>query len=282
MNILVFDIETVPDVVGGRRLFGLEGLDDGAAAEAMFNLRRQETGNDFLRHHLQRIVAISAVFRSRDQIAVWSLGDENSDEKTILEKFFAIIERYSPTLVSWNGSGFDLPVLHYRALVHGVSSPRYWDQGNEDREFKWNNYLSRYHERHTDLMDLLALYNNRAFVPLDQMAALLGFPGKMGMSGAKVWESFQAGDINGIRDYCETDVLNTWLVYLRFQLIRGFIMDEGYQIELDLVKDYLLREARPHFQEFLQQWQGSGVTAQELASNKSDNHLENPLDNKGN
>lgn len=282
MNVLVFDIETVPDVAGGRRLFGLEGLDDAAAAQAMFNLRRQEAGNDFLRHHLQRIVAISAVFRSRDQIAVWSLGDENADEKTILEKFFAIIERYSPTLVSWNGSGFDLPVLHYRALVHGVASPRYWDQGNEDREFKWNNYLSRYHERHTDLMDLLALYNNRAFVPLDQMAALLGFPGKMGMSGAKVWEAFQAGDIKGIRDYCETDVLNTWLVYLRFQLIRGYIMDEGYQMELDLVKDYLQREARPHFQEFLQHWQGSGVTAREAASNESDDGSHNGSHNKGN
>ncbi|AUM11779.1 3'-5' exonuclease [Ketobacter alkanivorans] len=266
MNVLVFDIETVPDVAGGRRLFGLEGLDDNAAAEAMFNLRRQETGNDFLRHHLQRIVAISAVFRSRDQIAVWTLGDEQADEKTILEKFFHLIERYSPTLVSWNGSGFDLPVLHYRALVHGVASPRYWDQGHDDKNFKWNNYLSRYHDRHTDLMDLMALYNNRAFVPLDQMAALLGFPGKMGMSGAKVWDAFQQGDIKGIRDYCETDVLNTWLVYLRFQLIRGVIMDDGYQAELNMVKDYLRREARPHFTEFLQHWEGVTAESSEQSS----------------
>jgi predicted PolB exonuclease-like 3'-5' exonuclease len=78
----------------------------------------------------------------------------------------------------------------------------------------------------------------------------------MGMSGAKVWDAFHAGDIKGIRDYCETDVLNTWLVYLRFQLIRGVVMDDGYQAELDLVKEYLAREARPHFQEFLQHWQG--------------------------
>jgi len=266
MNVLVFDIETVPDVAGGRGLFGLEGLDDNAAAEAMFNLRRQETGNDFLRHHLQRIVAISAVFRSRDQIAVWTLGDEQADEKTILEKFFHLIERYSPTLVSWNGSGFDLPVLHYRALVHGVASPRYWDQGHDDKNFKWNNYLSRYHDRHTDLMDLMALYNNRAFVPLDQMAALLGFPGKMGMSGAKVWDAFQQGDIKGIRDYCETDVLNTWLVYLRFQLIRGVIMDDGYQAELNMVKDYLRREARPHFTEFLQHWEAATAESSEQSS----------------
>lgn len=258
MNVLVFDIETVPDLEGGRRLFGLEGLKDGDTAAAMFHLRRQESGNDFLRLHLQRVVTISAVYRSQDKVAVWSLGDEKSDEKTLLEKFFHLIDRFSPTLVSWNGSGFDLPVLHYRSMLHGVACPRYWDTGNDDKNFKWNNYLSRYHERHTDLMDLLALYNNRAYVPLDQMASLLGFPGKMGMSGDKVWDAFHRGDLKGIRDYCETDVLNTWLVYLRFQLIRGFLTQQGYEDELRMVKEYLKREAHPHFLEFLTEWESGG------------------------
>lgn len=255
MNVLVFDIETVPDLDGGRRLFGLEGLQDADAADAMFHLRRQESGHDFLRLHLQRVVAISAVYRSQDRIAVWSLGDETAGEKILLEKFFHLIDRHSPTLVSWNGSGFDLPVLHYRALLHRVACPRYWDTGNDDKNFKWNNYLSRYHDRHTDLMDLLALYNNRAYVPLDQMASLLGFPGKMGMSGDKVWDAFHRGDLNGIRDYCETDVLNTWLVYLRFQLIRGFLSPQGYEEELRLVKTYLKREGHAHFLAFLMEWE---------------------------
>lgn len=255
MNSLVFDIETVPDVEAGRRLYGLEGLQDADTAEAMFHLRRQESGSDFLRLHLQRVVAIACVYRSQDKIAVWSLGDEQADEKTIIEKFFHLIDRYSPTLVSWNGSGFDLPVLHYRSLVHGVVCPRYWDTGNDDKNFKWNNYLSRYHERHTDVMDLLALYNARAYVPLDQMATLLGFPGKMGMSGDKVWEAFQRGDIKGIRDYCETDVLNTWLVYLRFALIRGQLSPAAHALETQLVKEYLRREGHPHFQAFLMEWE---------------------------
>lgn len=256
-NTLVFDIETVPDVAGGGRLFGLEGLSDADTAAAMFHLRRQEAGNDFLRLHLQRVVAISAVYRSGDRIAVWSLGDEQADEKSLIEKFFGLVERYSPTLVSWNGSGFDLPVLHYRSLLHGVVAPRYWDTGNDDKNFKWNNYLSRYHERHTDLMDVLALYNSRAYVPLDQMATLLGFPGKMGMSGDKVWAAYQAGDLKGIRDYCETDVLNTWLVYLRFALIRGQLLSDGYQQELQLVKDYLKREGHAHFLAFLAEWESA-------------------------
>ena len=163
MNILVFDIETVPDVEGGRAIWGLEGLDDEAAAEAMFALRRQESGHDMLKLHLQRIVAISAVYRSSSQLSVWSVGEEASTEKELIERFFAGIERYTPTLVSWNGSGFDLPVLHYRAMRHAVECPRYWEMGEGDQSFRWNNYISRYHFRHTDVMEILALYQPRAF-----------------------------------------------------------------------------------------------------------------------
>ncbi|WP_290522503.1 3'-5' exonuclease [Alcanivorax sp.] len=255
MNVLVFDIETIPDLDGGRKIYDLDGLNDKDTASALLNLRRQENGTEFLRLHLHRIVAISVVLRSTQGIKVWSLGDEDSSEKELIERFFDGIERFTPNLVSWNGGGFDLPVLHYRALKHGVQARRYWDTGNEDSSFKWNNYLSRYHQRHLDLMDVLAMYNGRANAPLDQIATLLGFPGKMGMSGAKVFDAFQDGDIKGIRDYCETDVLNTWLVYLRFQLMRGDLDPVGYEQELTLLKDYLAEEGLPHFQSFLESWQ---------------------------
>ena len=254
MNVLVFDIETIPDLEGGRRLYDLDGLDDKDTANALFNLRRQENGTEFLRLHLHRVVAISVVLRSAQGVKVWSLGDEDSSEKELIERFFDGIDRFTPNLVSWNGSGFDLPVLHYRALLQGVSAGRYWETGDEDQSFRWNNYQSRYHSRHLDLMDVLAGYNNRAFAPLDQIASLLGFPGKMGMSGGKVFDQFQAGNLKGIRDYCETDVLNTWLVYLRFQLMRGQLDHTGYNQELALLRDYLKQENQPHFNEFLDAW----------------------------
>ena len=254
MNVLVFDIETIPDLDGGRRIYDLDGLSDKDTASALLNLRRQENGTEFLRLHLHRIVAISVVLRSTQGIKVWSLGDEDSTEKELIERFYDGIDRFSPNLVSWNGGGFDLPVLHYRALKHGVQARRYWETGNEDTSFKWNNYLSRYHQRHLDLMDQLALFNARANAPLDQIATLLGFPGKMGMSGGKVFEAFQEGNLKGIRDYCETDVLNTWLVYLRFQLMRGELDPTGYEQELTLLQDYLKAEGHPHFLGFLEAW----------------------------
>ncbi len=257
MHCFSFDIETVPDVEFGRKLLEMDGIDDKDVATAMTFKREQATGSDFLPLHQHRVVAISVALRTGDSFRVWSLGEETSDEAELVSRFFDGIERYTPDLVSWNGGGFDLPVLHYRALRHGIRAPRYWENGESDRDFKWNNYLSRYHWRHVDLMDVLANFNNRAFAKLDEIAVMLGFPGKLGMSGAKVWDKFQEGAIGEIRDYCETDVVNTWLVYLRFQYMRGHLDDADLERELALVRETLESMKRPHTDEFLAAWQAS-------------------------
>jgi predicted PolB exonuclease-like 3'-5' exonuclease len=252
MTILVFDIETIPDIDSGKKLYDLQNLSDLDTAQALFALRRAKVGNDFLPHYLQKICAISVILSHGPQVKVWSLGDEQSDEKELISRFFAGIDKHTPTLVSWNGSGFDLPVLHYRALLHGIAAPTYWEIGDNQQNFRWNNYLSRFHYRHIDLMDVMAGFQNKAFAPLDDIATMLGFPGKMGMSGAKVWDQYANGQIKSIRDYCETDVLNTYCVYLRFELIRGTITQEEYEQRLDQLKSYLSTEQdKIHLQEFL-------------------------------
>lgn len=255
MNVFVFDIETIPDIDGGRRLYDLDGLSDKDVANVLFNKRRQEAGgNEFLRLHLHRVCAISAVYRNRSGVKVWSLGSPGSSEEELVKRFFEGVEKFTPTLVSWNGSGFDLPVLHYRALFHGIQASRYWESGEHDKEFKWNNYLSRFHSRHLDLMDVMAGYQLRAHAPLDQVATMLGFPGKMGMDGSKVWDAWLDGDIEGIRNYCETDVLNTYLVYLRFELMRGNLTKKEYDSECQMLRDELTGEAKPHLIAFHDAW----------------------------
>ena len=254
MNCFSFDIETVPDVEFGREALGMDGIDDEKVANAMTFLHQQATGSDFLPLHKHRVVAISVALRHGDTFRVWSLGDEDADEAEIVGRFFDGIDRYTPDLVSWNGSGFDLPVLHYRALKHGVQAARYWETGEHDRDFKWNNYLSRFHWRHIDLMDVLANYNPRGRAKLDEIATMLGFPGKLGMSGDKVWDTFVAGGIREIRDYCETDVLNTWLVYLKFEYMRGKLDDKDLEREFSLVRTSLEALDQPHLDEFLAAW----------------------------
>jgi predicted PolB exonuclease-like 3'-5' exonuclease len=254
MHCFSFDIETIPDVDFGRRMWNLDGLSDADVGTAMTFMRQQKTGSDFLPLHVQRIVAISVAFRTGDSFRVWTLGDRDADEAEIIRRFYEGIERYSPELVSWNGSGFDLPVLHYRALKHGIQAPRYWEMGDNDREFRYNNYLSRFHWRHIDLMDVLAGFQMRGRASLDQIAVMLGFPGKLGMSGDKVWPCWLDGGIDEIRNYCETDVLNTYLVYLRFEFMRGNIDAVGLEKEYDLVRSTLQSMDQEHLNQFLDAW----------------------------
>ncbi len=254
MNTLVFDIETVPDTDLGRRLYDLKDLSDEHVAQIMFTKRRQETGSEFLSHEQHRIVAISVVMRSRETLRVWSLGDENSSEKDLIERFFDGLEKYTPDLVSWNGAGFDLPVLHYRSLLHAVPAARYWEMGNSDPSFRFSNYLSRFHWRHMDLMDILSGFQGRGRASLQDIALLLGFPGKLGMHGAEVWAAYLQGGLARIRDYCETDVLNTYLIYLRFELVRGNLDAAEHARELARLRQLLLESSAAHLKEFSTAW----------------------------
>lgn len=257
MNTLVFDIETVPDVELGRRLYDLADLDDAAVAQAMFAKQKQARQTDFLPPPQQRIVAISFVLRSREGLKIFSLGDEQSSERELVQRFFDGLERYTPTLVSWNGSGFDLPVLHYRALRHGVNAGRYWEVGETDRDFRYNNYLSRFHWRHIDLMDVLSGFGASGRASLETVAQLIGLPGKLGIGGAHVWSAYQRGELAAIRDYCEADVINTYLIFLRFELTRGELDKASYEREIEVVEAKLAQAERPHLSEYLERWRAT-------------------------
>lgn len=253
---LVFDIETIPDADGIRTLQDLpSNLSDEEVVNIALHQRRQKNGTDFLPLHQHKICAISCAMREGEHFRIWTLGTAASSEAEMIQRFFDGIDKYTPQIVSWNGSGFDLPVLHYRGLIHGVDAGRYWDLGEDDKDFKWNNYISRYHMRHVDLMDVMAMYNPRANAPLDDLAKLCGFPGKLGMDGSKVWDAYKQGNIQDIRDYCETDVANTHLVFLRFQLMRGQLTKAAYEQEVALVREAIMGYEGKHWEAYLQAWE---------------------------
>jgi 3'-5' exonuclease len=228
-------------------------LPDHEVAEVAFQKRRTQTGNDFLPPHLQRVLVISCVLRSDEGIKVFSLGEPENDEKATIQRFFEGLNRYVPQMVSWNGRGFDLPVLAVRGLIHGVTAACFWDTGADNKDFKWSNYINRFHDRHVDLMDVLSIYGGRGS-PLDDVAKLSGLPGKLGMDGSEVWSSYRKGGIAAIRDYCETDTANTYLMYLRFQMMRCALTAERYASECSLLRNFLEKRGEPHWKEFLQLW----------------------------
>ena len=115
MNVLAFDIETVPDVDAGRRLYGLEGLSDDQVGRAMFHLRHQESGSDFLRHPLHRVVAISVALRAGERFTLWSLGDLDSPERDLVQRFFDGIDRSRLWIAASPLSPRETECLHWAA-----------------------------------------------------------------------------------------------------------------------------------------------------------------------
>lgn len=268
-TVLAFDIETVPDVAAIRRTNDIPAeMPDADVASWYAQQRRAVTGSDFAPLYLQKVVAIGCAVRDGAKFKIGSVGELADDEPELIRRFFELIDRYTPQLVSWNGSGFDLPVLHHRALIHGVTATRYWNWGDDDRDFKYNNYLGRYHTRHLDLMDVLAAYQPRASAPLDALARLCGFPGKLGMEGSAVAAAVAEGRLAEVRQYCETDVLNTYLIYQRFRLMRGEIDAGAYAAELSFVRERIAAYEAAHWQAYLAAWDGAAFGATESRASR--------------
>ncbi len=262
-SLFVFDIETVPDTDAAPNLTGVDDADVQVRRDALEQYHLDKTGgkNAFPRQPFHKIVAISfleaEIERNGRQEAyllreLRSGGEAGFDERQLLEGFFGYFERLKPRLVSFNGRGFDLPVLKYRAMVHGVTAPWLYDAGD-----KWNSYQSRYSsDWHCDLLEVLSDFGASARVSLDEVCAAMGFPGKFGVSGGDVAAMIDDGRVDDVRHYCETDVLNTYLVYLRLGLHRGTLTRDGYNAAIADIVSLIEQEGakRPYLNEFMDAW----------------------------
>ncbi len=262
-NLFVFDIETVPDTDAVPNLTGFDEPNVEARRAEMdrYHLEITDGRNSFPRQPFHKVVAISfleAEIEREGSNEVYFLkelrtgGEAGFNEKQLLQGFFQYFERLRPRLVSFNGRGFDLPVLKYRAMVHGISSPWLHQAGD-----KWNSYSSRYSaDWHCDLMDQLSDYGASARVKLNEVCSVLGLPGKFGVDGSKVAEMIDGGEVDAVREYCETDVLNTYLVYLRTMQHRGMMNMEGHDRAVADIISMIKNEGvtRPHLMEFMNAW----------------------------
>ncbi len=262
-NLFVFDIETIPDTDAVRNLTGSVETDIAKLRQELeqYHLDITDNKNAFPRQLFHKVVAISFLEADIERVGdgesynlkeLRSGGRENATEKELLEGFFKYLERSRARLVSFNGRTFDLPVLRYRAMVHGLQAKWLYSSGD-----KWNSYMSRYSlDWHCDLLEALSDFGASARIKLNEICSVLGLPGKFGVDGTKVTDMYDAKRIKEIRDYCETDVLNTYLVYLRHMHHRGELSHQNYNESIGAVLTMIDNEKdkRLHLGEFFSAW----------------------------
>jgi 3'-5' exonuclease len=235
-SVIVWDLETIPDLAAAARM-----LDLGSATEAEV---REAIGPGFPKHPLHKIVCIGALIASRqpegwrvDALGAPHIG-ERSEAKLITD-FVEKIGQLRPQLVTFNGHSFDLPVLRYRAMANRLSAV-----GLQVRP-----YFYRYGEDALDLCDALGSYVPGAKVKLDEVSKILGLTGKPeGVDGSRVEEMVLAGQIEEVARYCESDVLNTYRVWLVYELFRGSITASEHNWSEVQVRDFVAsrKSANPH------------------------------------
>jgi predicted PolB exonuclease-like 3'-5' exonuclease len=241
--ICIFDCETVADVELIRSALGLEG-DDIEVTQKAFKLQEESSGSSFLPLPYHKVVAISAVICDdfgRFQ-KVNSINGES--ERELIESFLSFIDSKNPKLVSFNGRNFDIPMLMIRAMKYNLSCPAYFEVENKIlNKSKWDNYRYRFSDRfHIDLMDHISEFGAARGLNLNLLCSMMGIPGKFDVSGDMVFDLYYKGELKKIREYCESDVLNTYWLYLKYELLKGNITKEDYLDNLFIMSENLNRE----------------------------------------
>jgi predicted PolB exonuclease-like 3'-5' exonuclease len=240
-HVIVWDLETIPDLKGFAAANGYDGKTDDEIRAAL--------GDKFPKHIYHSIVCIGALVAHRDDGSwqVEAIGAPHVGERSEKELITAFVDRIAelrPQLVTFNGSSFDLPVLRYRAMTHCVSA-----LGLAARP-----YFNRYTDDATDLCDVLSSFSSPAKATLHELARVMGLPGKPdGIHGGEVERYYCEGRIKEVADYCESDVVNTYRVWLRYELFRGKLSRAEFQTsEANLAEFIKARSnAKPHLNDLV-------------------------------
>lgn len=231
--ICVFDCESVPDTELIRKTLGFEGSDFEVSVKAQ-QWQKEQSGSEFLPLPYHKIISICAVLSDNFGKFIRVNKIDGQDEKEMIANFFNFIENYEPKLVSFNGKNFDMPVLVLRALKYNIKAATYLDTQSD----KWNNYKTRFSElKHCDLLESLGA-NSRA-LKLDAICSMVGLPGKYDVHGNEVMNLFYQNEFEKIHEYCESDALNTYMLFLKYEWIKSNISEEDYVNFLSCMQEFL-------------------------------------------
>ena len=256
---LVFDVESVADgdLIAKIRYPG-DGLDAAQAIERYRAELLEKYESEFIPYTFQIPISIAIMKVDQDLrlIDIVTLDEPDYRPEVITRQFWQGWDHYrQPTLVSFNGRTFDIPLLELAAFRYGISVPNWFNIFAKN----WEQRRGRYNQHsHIDLQDMLTNFGASRFNGgLNLVANLLGKPGKMGIAGHMVQDLFAQGEVQRINDYCRCDVLDTYFVFLRFSVMLGTISIEQERSCVDDAKQWLQEHAEnePAYREYLEQWQ---------------------------
>ncbi|WP_333023142.1 3'-5' exonuclease [Wolbachia endosymbiont of Pentidionis agamae] len=264
-SLLVFDIETIPDIDSCKNLLDIsddDSIEKKREALIKYHLEITNGQNPFLRQLFHKVITISFLLCSisyHNGYEVFTLqeirsgGTLDSSEKELVKGFFDYVAKKKTRLISFNGRTFDVPVLKYRAMVHGIQAEYFYKSGD-----KWNNYNQRYSsDWHADLLECLSDFGSSARIKMNEVCAVLNLPGKINVDGSQVMSLYDTGKIQEIRDYCEMDVINTYLIYLRYIQHQGKMTTESYNKSIEELLIYLENSKEEHLKIFKEEWEKS-------------------------
>jgi predicted PolB exonuclease-like 3'-5' exonuclease len=197
-------------------------------------------------------VLVAKLSKTSEGVSVYveKTGCITGPEDQIIHRFWTFFDRHEPLLVTWNGRGYDVPVLLQRALIRGVPTPKWFQAGR-----RYESYSYRYSANwHCDLMDQFSGYGACTRTPMDLFARAMGLPGKLGGNGADVEAMFEAGEIENIAAYCECDVLNLYGIYLRWLMVTGQMGAAEYEESEKQLAEFLRAKNKAHHATFLARW----------------------------
>ncbi|MEM0965049.1 MAG: hypothetical protein AAGJ81_02695 [Verrucomicrobiota bacterium] len=264
-----FDVEWVPDPFAASRLFNCSVNTPGEREHAIKRLweyggATEENPQPYLKTVLCRVVTLAGVLREatntskEPNLRMISLPMRTDlpwqeQEKNILQGFFQSVGERKPQLVGFNSTQADLPILVQRAIVNGLSCPKF--ASRPEKPWEGVDYFSAHSEHNIDLAPILGRYNQMP--ALNELARLSGIPGKIDTSGSGVAELWLEGRLEEILAYNECDALTTHLVWARFAHFAGLLTAKAYDAEKEAVRDLtfsLIESGKPKLQKFLDEW----------------------------
>lgn len=258
VSYFVFDVESVADgVLVSRLRYPGENLDPITAIRRYRDELLERHNSDFVPYTFQipvsvAIAKVSADYRLLDMVV---LDEPEFRPHVITENFWRGWQAYKqPVLVTFNGRGFDVPLLELAAFRYGLNLA-HWFQPNVKG---FDQLRNRYNQRgHIDLCELMTNFGSTRFTGgLNLAANLLGKPGKMDVQGDMVQDMFDQGRLKEINDYCRCDVLDTYFVFLRSHVMLGLLSLEDEQARIAETKAWLEQriDQTPAYRDYLENW----------------------------